>query len=124
MRDLETDRLRIRALRPDDLDAWAALVTDCFGGPPDPVSYRDQLAFNALADPVHDALHQPPYGDRAIALKESNAVVGAVGFVHCLAPFAQLPSEGAVSNARSTPEVGLFWAMASAYRGRGLITEA
>jgi RimJ/RimL family protein N-acetyltransferase len=124
MRDLETDRLRIRALRPNDLDAFAALVKDCFGGAPEPVSYRDQLAFHALADPVHDALHQPPYGDRAIVQKESDALVGAVGFVPCLAPFAQLPSQGGQANARFTPEVGLFWALAPAHRGRGLATEA
>jgi len=37
-------------------------------------------------------LYQPPYGDRAIVLKQAGKLIGSVGFVPCLAPFGQLPS--------------------------------
>ena len=36
-------------------------------------------------------LHQPPYGDRAIVLRSTSAVIGAVGLVPLLAPFCQIP---------------------------------
>jgi RimJ/RimL family protein N-acetyltransferase len=124
MRDLETDRLLIRAVRMDDLDAFGALIHVSFDAPFDADSYRDLVAFNALGDRVHAALRQPPYGDRGIVLKESQALVGAVGFVACLAPFDQLPSMGGTPDARFTPELGLFWALSPGHRGRGLATEA
>jgi RimJ/RimL family protein N-acetyltransferase len=124
MRDLETDCLLIRALRPDDLDAFAAIVDAAFGSPHDADEYRHMVNFHALADRVHEILHQPPYGERAIVLKSSRAIVGLVGFVPCLRPFAQLPSFGGVPDARYTPEVGLFWAVAPEHRGRGVATAA
>jgi RimJ/RimL family protein N-acetyltransferase len=124
MRDLETDRVLIRAFRPDDLSAFAALMHTAFNTSPDPSAHREILTYHALADRVLAQLHQPPYGDRALVLKTSRTLVGAVGFVPCLAPFAQLPSRGAVPNARFTPELGLFWALAPDHRGLGLATEA
>lgn len=124
MRDLETDRLLIRAMRPDDLDAFTALVRVSFGDPFDAETYRDLVAFHALADRMLAALRQPPYGERAIVLRESRAFIGAVGFVPCLRPFAQLPSFGGVSDARYTSEVGLFWALLPEHRGQGFVTEA
>jgi len=124
MHDLETDRLLIRALRPGDRDAFAAIVDAAFGSPHSAAEYSDIVDYHALGDRVHDLLLQPPYGERAIVLKEYGATIGLVGFVPCLRPFAQLPSFGGLPDARSTPEVGLFWAVAPEHRRRGLATEA
>jgi RimJ/RimL family protein N-acetyltransferase len=73
-----------------------------------------------------DQLYQPPYGDRAVVLKETNRLIGAAGFVPSLAPFGQIPSlrsEGSPEDGYR-PEVGLFWAIAPAYQGHGYATEA
>jgi ribosomal-protein-alanine N-acetyltransferase len=32
-------------------------------------------------------LNQPPYGDRAIVLKETGKLIGSCGYVPCLGPF-------------------------------------
>ena len=124
MRDLENDRLLIRALRPDDRDVFAAIVDAAFGSPHGAAEYSDMVNYHALGDRVHDILHQPPYGERAVVLQASGVVIGLVGFVPCLRPFAQLPSFGGVPDARYTAEVGLFWAVAPEHRGRGIATEA
>lgn len=124
MRDLETDRLLIRALRADDLDDFSALMTGALGESAAGKAAREQVAYNALADVVHARLKQPPYGDRAVVLRASGALVGSVGFVPCLAPFGQLPCFGGTPEARYTPEVGLFWATQPDCRGKGYATEA
>ena len=125
MRTLETPRLLIRPFTfPDDLPAFAALVQAAFNGPPGTDPYRDQLAFNALADPVKASLRQPPYGDRAVVLRSTGGLVGVTGFVACLAPFGQLPSLGRTENARFTPEVGLLWAIHPDHQHHGYATEA
>jgi RimJ/RimL family protein N-acetyltransferase len=80
------------------------------------------LQYNVVADKAHEALHQTPYGDRAIILKDGGPIIGAVGFAPCLAPFGVLPSFG--GTAHRTPEVGLFWALFPAVWGRGYATEA
>lgn len=36
-------------------------------------------------------LHQPPYGDRAITLKTTGAVIGAIGYVPLLDAYEQIP---------------------------------
>ena len=124
MRDLQTDRLLIRALRTGDRDAFAAIVDASFGPVHDRRTCDDLVAYHALGDRVHDELHQPPYGERAVVLKASGVVIALVGFVPCLRPFGQLRSFGGVPDARFTPEVGLFWAVAPEYRRRGIATEA
>ena len=124
MTDLETDRLLIRAFRADDLDHFAELMDDAFGTAASREARREQMAYYSLAEAVQARLRQPPYGDRAVVLKEGGALVGSVGFVPCLAPFGQLPCFGGVAGARYTPEVGLFWAVGSEYRGKGYATEA
>ncbi len=61
-------------------------------------------------------LYQPPYGERAIVLKQTRQLIGAIGFVPCLAPFEQLPSprstEGLILY---TTEFGLTLAGAAIY---------
>ena len=73
-------------------------------------------------------LHQPPYGDRAIILKTSGDLIGACGYVPCLDAFYLLPnfdqSGGSTLVKRNTTELGLFYAIARAYRKQGYATEA
>ncbi len=67
-------------------------------------------------------LLQPPYGERAIEVAATGEVVGLVGLVPMLAPFGQLEEEG--GDVPFTCEVGLYWALDPAHRGRGYATEA
>jgi RimJ/RimL family protein N-acetyltransferase len=78
------------------------------------------LNHNALAD-----LRQPPYGDRAVALKSSGEFVGSVGLVPSYGPFDRLPSFGGNRGAGLfRPEMGLFWATRTAHLRQGYASEA
>lgn len=73
--------------------------------------------YQALAN-----LHQPPYGDYAIVLKASGALIGSVGLVPTViawGAFKMPPEDGRVS-----PEFGLFWAILGDQRGKGYAPEA
>lgn len=73
-------------------------------------------------------LYQPPYGDRAIVLKETGKLIGSCGYVPCLMPFEQVPNfsyynaSGKVGHA--TPEFGLFYAISPSYQRQGYASEA
>lgn len=71
----------------------------------------------ALAD-----LQQPPYGERGVVLAATGELVGLVGLVPALGPFAQL--DGASAGTPWTAELGLYWALSPEHRGRGYATEA
>ena len=124
MRTLETERLRIRPFVLDDAAAFRRLLSEAFG--PDSYGTEDttrlMLEYNVIADEAHDALHQTPYGDRAIVLKSDGMLAGAVGFAPCLAPFGRLRSFDGTPH--RTPEVGLFWALFPEQWGKGYATEA
>src|SRR5215472_10575163 len=119
MRELETHRLVIRPFTTDDLDAFARLMDESFDRPTDLDAYRERLAFFMLGERVLAELRQPPYGDRALVLKETGRLIGSVGFVPCLAPFGQLPFFGGMKDAKCSPEVGLFYAIAREQRRQG-----
>ena len=124
MRPLQTERLVVRAFRDDDFEPFTALLDEAFGastsGSAD--TRRALLDHFIAADVGLEALHQPPYGDRAIVLRDTGVLVGSVGFVPCVAPFGLLPSFE--STAHQTPEFGLYWALRAAHRARGYATEA
>ena len=85
MRVLETDRLCVRPLSADDGEAVGAVV-----GEPRP----EWLEWTAATYGQLEALRQPPYGERAICLRDGGALVGMVGVVPSMGPFAQLPGFG------------------------------
>jgi RimJ/RimL family protein N-acetyltransferase len=112
--EIETDRLRLRAHRVDDLDAALAmwsdpLVTRFIGGKP---SGEQQTWSRILAYAGHWALLG--FGYWALEEKTSGRFVGELGF----AEFHR-EIDPAMRNA---PELG--WALASAVHGNGYATEA
>jgi len=122
MRTLETERLLIRPFVLGDAAELKRLLDEAFGADGSHDETRLLLDYNVIADRAHEALHQPPYEDRAIVLREGGTLVGSVGLAPCLAPFGRLPSFGGA--AHRTPEVGLFWALFPAHSGNGYATEA
>jgi RimJ/RimL family protein N-acetyltransferase len=117
VRLLETERLQVRPLSVDDAEAVRAVV-----GEPHP----GWLQWTAATYGQLEALQQPPYGERGICLRAGGDLVGMVGVVPSMGPFAQLPGFGGAIGAadRMRPEVGLYWAVAPEHRGNGYATEA
>lgn len=110
---LHTPRLTVRELGGGDRAAVERLLEGDQGR----WLEWTQLGYEQLA-----ALHQPPYGERAIELR-AGGVAGLVGLVPSLGPFGLLPSwPGAGPLHR--PEVGLYWIVAPEHRGRGIAAEA
>ena len=70
-------------------------------------------------------LYQPPYGERAIVLRSSGQLIGAVGYVPCLAPFGQLPSLRATEGlSLYTTELGLYYALSPEVQRQGYAAES
>jgi RimJ/RimL family protein N-acetyltransferase len=124
MRTLETDRLIIRAFTHQDGDTYPRLLDAAFGTDSDSAAEERRIIFEyqVAADPGLALLHQPPYGDRAIVLRDSGVVIGSVGYAPCLMPFGLLPSFEPTT--LFTSEVGLFWALFPEHVGHGYATEA
>jgi RimJ/RimL family protein N-acetyltransferase len=131
---LETERLVIRAFAMDDLEAIHEILDLDLGwtspgrtGETAREERRAWLQWSVMNDVQLAALMQPPYGDRAVIRKEDGVLVGSCGFVPELKPFGLLPSFGGEEDPSSwltIPQVGLFYAFSTAYRGRGYATEA
>lgn len=127
---LVTERLMIRQLRTDDLDDCHRLYREISWGDTSLPDLENRARRASWIDwsianyRELERLHQPPLGERAIADRLSGRLIGLIGLVPCLAPFGQLPSQGATPNARARFELGLFWAMSPAHQGQGLASEA
>lgn len=124
MRALDTARLTVRAFALADAETYSRLLDEAFGAGSYGSSDHKRIVFEyqVAADAGLALLHQPPYGDRAVVLRDSGEVVGSVGFAPCLMPFGRLPSFEATE--RFTSEIGLFWALFHKHQGRGYATEA
>lgn len=134
MPPLETARLLIRPFTFADLDAAVQLLDIDLAGanvgaaPIESRAEREQwLRWTVLNYDQLARLYQPPYGDRAVVLKSSSQLIGAVGYVPCLAPFQQYhtlrQAEAAPTTLYST-EFGLYYAFAPAVQRQGYATEA
>lgn len=132
---LETERLLIRPFIMDDVEGIHQLldqdlISADFGT--EGAKTRDEreqwLQWTILSYEELDKLNQPPYGERAIVLKQTQQLIGACGFVPCFGPFGQLPSSRSASPDAvahfNTPEFGLFYALSPAYQRQGYTTEA
>jgi ribosomal-protein-alanine N-acetyltransferase len=129
---LETARLQIRSLAHDDLAAIHRIL-DIELGEPDLPSGGTSLAertrwlhWTILGYAQFASLHQPPYGERGVALRATGQLIGAVGFVPCLMPFEQLPqfSASPAPGRLASAELGLYWALSPAFHRQGYATEA
>ncbi len=126
MPPLETPRLLIREFRLDDLNTIHTILNACFGESPldERCEWLEWITRNYVA---LGRLYQPPYGDRAIVLKETGLLIGSVGFVPCLGPFQLLPSFRLNNQPESRfnqTELGLFWAIAPEHQRKGYASEA
>jgi RimJ/RimL family protein N-acetyltransferase len=124
---LQTERLSVRPFEPDDLDVIHTILNEAFGESP----YEERqhwLEWSVMNYTALARLYQPPYGDRAIMLRSTNTLIGAVGLVPCYGPFDKLPyfreRSSLPPTGLFTPEMGLFWALGAPYRGKGYATEA
>lgn len=123
---LTTPRLSVRPFTPADLavchrlfdyEAWETGQTLD--------ARREWLAWTVGNYAALARLFQPPYGDRAVALRATGEVVGSVGLVPALGPFDRLPSFANRPAAdHFSPQVGLFWAMRLGHRRQGYTAEA
>jgi len=132
---LDTERLLIRPFTMDDLapihqvlDVELADADIGTEGTQTLAARERWLQWTILGYEQFAALYQPPYGERAIVLRETEQHIGACGYVPCLAPFGQLPSlrDGAPEDTTPlyTTEFGLFWAVSPRHQGQGYATEA
>jgi ribosomal-protein-alanine N-acetyltransferase len=132
---LETDRLRIRPFTLSDLDdahrVFDVELAEADIGSEGAMTRGDRarwLQWTVLNHHELACLNQPPYGERAVESKHTGELIGAVGFVPCLAPFDQIPAlrtgwAGGPSDLFYT-EFGLFWAIAPEHQHYGYATEA
>ena len=105
---LETERLRLRSFRGEDLDAWAAMMAD-----PDVVRYiapqpmsREEAWRSIAASLGHWQLRG--YGTWAVERKSDGAMLGRVGMI----------------NPEGWPGLEIGWTLGKLYWGRGYATEA
>ena len=126
MPTLHGERVHIRPYQPSDLSAIVKLFDDCtdLAALAPAVRERRRAWLQWASSNPHELarLDQPPYGDRALVLTETDTVIGSVGLVPCLDVYGQVgigPDDG-----RSRAEMGLFWMVHPDYQGKGYATEA
>ena len=121
---LETERLIIRELTMDDLEAINNVLNKSFGWEM-PISERQRwLQWTVLGYEMFSMLEQPHYGERAILRKETGEIIGAVGIVPYLDTFNKVTAFNRSPSFPATAEVGLFWAIDPAHQRNGYAPEA
>jgi ribosomal-protein-alanine N-acetyltransferase len=125
---LETERLLIREFVIEDLQALPRVLDVEVSQADSRAEMQRWLEWTILGYEQLPKLHQPPYGDRGIALKSTGELIGACGFAPNLDPFDQLPALRAAGEQAprggNSPEVGLYWAISPAHQRQGYATEA
>ena len=125
---LQSDRLVVRDLTAEDLDAvHAVLDLDLRWEERSRADRARWLSWTIADYEQRVLLRQPPYGDYGVELVETGQLVGLVGLVPTLMPFGQLPgyrTRGIEHTPFAIAEVGLFWAIATAHQRRGYASEA
>ena len=121
---LETERLIIRELIMDDLESINNVLNRSFGWEISISERQRWLQWTVLGYELFSLLDQPHYGERAIVIKETGEMIGAVGIVPYLDTFNKVAAFNRASNFPATTEVGLFWAIDPAYQRKGFAPEA
>lgn len=129
---LQTPRLTVRPFVDDDLLAIHAILDRAFNGgqrvmnPEAIAERRSWLTWSILNQRWFPALHQPPFGERAVTVTSTGELVGAVGLVPLVDVYDQIPElrRGSQPLTLATAEIGLFWAIDPVQQGRGYATEA
>ena len=121
---LETERLIIRELTMDDLEAINNVLNKSFGWEIPLTERQRWLHWTVLGYEMFAMLEQPHYGERAIVLKETGNIIGAVGIVPYLDTFNKVPVFKRNPDSPATAEVGLFWAIDPAHQRKGYAPEA
>jgi RimJ/RimL family protein N-acetyltransferase len=135
MPPLETARLMIRPFVMADLETLhqildVELSEADFGteGAQSLDERREWLDWAVLNYEQLAKMYQPPYGDRAIVLKQTGQLIGAIGYVPCMMPFGQLPALAAgldqATRQLATCELGLYYALTPAHQRQGYTSEA
>lgn len=133
MPTLETERLIVRPFVMDDLEAIYQILDVELSDSPTGAekaesldARREWLEWQSTAYEQLARLYQPPFGDRAVALKASGQLIGAAGYAPYLGPFGQLPSfaTGRPADRFNSVELGLYWAISPAYQRQGYASEA
>lgn len=120
---LQTERLLLREYRADDLEARHQLLTQAFQESASLDDTRAWLDWTLHSYREFARLHQPPYGDYAVALRDSGTVIGSVGLVPSVIPWGVFEPNPQPPYPVS-PEFGLYWGMLPAYWGQGYAVEA
>ncbi|MCU0510954.1 MAG: GNAT family N-acetyltransferase [Anaerolineae bacterium] len=125
--ELTTDRLIIREYGLADLEGRHRLMQEAFDSDDTPAQTQHWLAWTMAGYTEQARLYQPPYGDYAVARRDTGQVVGTVGLVPSLIPWGVLPEFRRIDEGENhlvVPEPGLFWAVHTAHRGCGYAAEA
>jgi len=121
---LETERLIIRELTMDDFESINNVLNKTFGEEM-PLSKRQRwLQWTVLGYEMFAMLEQPHYGERAIVLKETGNIIGAVGIVPYLDTFNKVSAFIRTPESPATAEIGLFWAIGPMHHRKGYAPEA
>lgn len=129
MPTLESERLIVRPLVIQDLEAVHQLLDHEAWQTGKSLAEREHWLRWTVMNYIELAnLYQPPYGERAVVLKASGELVGAVGLVQSFGPFELLPSFGGrtadPAAHKNEPAMGLFWATRTAHQKKGYAAEA
>lgn len=123
---LETDRLTIRDFAPEDFETVHRIL-DLEGAFGDGIT-RDErhhwLDWSIMNYQAFASLYQPPWGDRAVTLKETGEVIGVVGYTTMFHPLTEMLEGKSPSTAHWHPEMGLFWVITPSHQGKGCAAEA
>jgi ribosomal-protein-alanine N-acetyltransferase len=126
----ETPRLLIRPFVMQDVPTLHRILDQTLGDgtkveDADALAERESyVRWCILAGEWHTKLHQPPYQEQAIVLKETGALIGSVAYVPTHCPYSQLPEMNLVRTNFFTPEVGLYWVIDPQHQNKGYASEA
>ena len=129
MPELTTERLTIRPFRMNDKAAYKTAFEKSAVAPGEDNDTNAWFEWATLNPDALGNLYQPPYGDRAVLLRDTERLIGSVGYVPYLAPFELLRlwgNDGSITpkTAKSSTEMGLFYSFDPDFHGKGYATEA